>query len=87
MIGLPDIETYFANYIMLNNIRLIFSLEGKALADVPVPFYTALIFMLMVLSVIGIYSSRTMVGRIETIETGSRKYRWQFRILQALQVI
>ena len=70
----PAIVCYFLTTILcLIVFRLIFPFEGKAVIDVPEPFYTILIFILMVLSGIGIYGPQMMVGGIAAIETGSKK--------------
>ncbi len=70
----PAIVCYFLVTILcLMAFRLIFPFEGKAVIDIPEPFYTILIFILMALSGIGIYGPQMMVGGIAAIETGSKK--------------
>lgn len=70
----PALVCYFLLVtICLVIFRLIFAFDGTAIINVPEPFKTILMFVLMGLSGIGIYGPQMMVGGIAAIETGSKR--------------
>ena len=70
----PALVCYFMLVtVCLIIFRLVFSFNGKAIIEVPEPFKTVLMFVLMGLSGVGIYGPQMMVGGIAAIETGSKR--------------